>query len=359
MNALIPFLLLVMTLPVVASDVIPFNEQQREAMRIETALVQAAASSSSANLPGKVVVPNAQLHIVTAPQKGLVENLLAAEGESVRQGEAMARIQSPALLELQSEYLEVYTRYHLAKSNYHRDLKLKNEGIIANRRLLESKAQHEELLTSLSRVERMLELTGMDEPSLANLRSSRKLDSTLVISAPFDGVVLEQMTTAGNRVDAADPLYRIASLKPLWLEIHAPLEQIADIHNGQRVNVPAAGISGTVITVGKMVHGADQGVLVRAEVIDGAEKLRPGQFLQVQLAIASGHNNFRVPRSAVIYSDGKSHVFSAHTHGFIPIPVKILGEEASALIIQADITAKTRVAVSGTAAIKAAWQGGE
>ena len=66
-----------------------------------------------------------------------------------------------------------------------------------------------------------------------NLISSRKLDSALVVSAPFNGVVLEQMATAGNRVVAADPLYSIASLKPLWLEIHVPLEQVADIHTGQ------------------------------------------------------------------------------------------------------------------------------
>ena len=119
MNFPLSFLLFAMSLPVAASELIPFSEKQRQAMQISTTAIQTTASRVSANLPGIVVVPNAQLHIVTAPQQGLIDTLLAAEGETVSQGQAMASIQSPALLELQSEYLEVHTRYQLAQTNYH------------------------------------------------------------------------------------------------------------------------------------------------------------------------------------------------------------------------------------------------
>ncbi len=359
MKKFLSILLFMVVLPVVASELVPFTERQSQALQIETAAIQVTRTITSANLPGKVVVPNAQLHIVTVPQRGLVETLLVAEGEAVNQGQALVRIQSPALLELQSEYLEVYTRYQLAKSNYNRDQKLDKDGIIAERRILESKAQYQELLTTLSRVKRMLELSGMDEPSLTTLRTNRKLDSTLVVNAPFSGVVLEQMTIAGKRVEAADPLYKIASLKPLWLEIHVPLEQIVDIRPGQTVMVPSVNVSGQIITIGRMVHGADQGVLVRAEIHEGADKLRPGQFLQVQLSIALEQNNYRVPRSAVTRSGGKSYIFSRQPDGFLPVQVEVIAEEANALVISAKIPDQARIVVVGTAAIKAAWLGGE
>lgn len=359
MKRLFSAFLLMLALPVIAAELIPFTEQQRQAMNIETAPLKTTSSITSSNLPGKVAVPNAQLHIVTAPQKGLVETLLAAEGEAVNQGQALARIQSPAFLELQSEYLEVDTRYQLAKSNYDRDTQLNKEGIIAKRRLLESKAEYQELLTSLSRIKRTLELAGMDKQALSALRSSRKLDSTLVVTAPFDGVLLEQMTTAGNRVEAADPLYRIASLKPLWLEIHVPLEQLAGIQPGQAVLVPSLDISGSIVSIGKLVHGVDQGVLVRAEVHEGLEKLRPGQFLQVQLAIFSEQKKYRVPRSAVTRFKNSSYVFAAQADGFIPIKINVLSEENNALIIETELPAESQIATAGIAAIKAAWLGGE
>lgn len=359
MKRLFSILLLTLAQPVLASDLIAFTQQQRVALAIETAAVETAHTRNSTNLPGKVTVPNAQLHVVTAPQKGLIETLLAAEGEVVKQGQALASIQSPALLELQSEYLEIHTRYQLAKSNFDRDRQLNEEGIIAERRLLESKAKYQELLTTASRIKRMLELSGMDEQSLVLLRKNRDLNSTLVVTAPFDGVVLEQMTTAGNRVEAADPLYRIASLKPLWLEIHVPLEQLDGILPGQSVQVPSLNISGLIVTIGKMVHEVDQGVLIRAEIHDGAEKLRPGQFLQVQLATTSDNKSYRLPRNAVIHSAGSSYVFLAQQEGFFPVLVKVVSEETNALIVEANFPEHSQIAISGTAAIKAAWLGGE
>ncbi len=359
MKTLCSILLFTYTLPVIAAELIPFTTSQRQAMQIETKPLQAANSSTSGRLPGKVSVPNAQLHIVTAPQEGLVETLLVAGGEAVTRGQALAKIQSPALLALQSEYLEAQTRYQLAKSIYDRDQQLNDEGIIAERRLLESRAQYQGLRTTLARIKRMLKLAGMDEQSLTTLRVQRKLDSTLVITAPFDGVILEQMTTAGNRIKAADPLYQIAKLKPLWLEIHMPLEQLANIELGQTVIVPAMNVSGRIITIGKMVHGVDQSVLVRAEIHDGAEKLRPGQFVQVQLALVSKQKNYRVPRNAVIHSAGLSYVFVAQADGFIPVAVKRIGEQTNVLIIEAELPLQTEIAVAGTSAIKSAWLGGQ
>ena len=359
MKVILLILLLAGMLPVSATELIQVTENQRKALQIKTAALEVAGDAISASLPAEVVVPNSQLHIVTAPLAGMVETLLAAEGDAVDQALPIARIQSPALLELQGEYLEVRTRHQLARSHYKRDQQLNREGIIAERRLLESAAQFQELATVLARVKRLLELAGMDGRALATLGSTRKLDSTLVVTAPFDGVVLEQMTTAGSRVEAADPLYRIASLKPLWLEIHVPLEQLADINPGQMVIVPSVGVSGPVITIGKLVHGVDQGVLVRAEIVEGAEKLRPGQFLQAQLAVTSQQKSYRVPRAAVIRSGGDSYVLLEQRGGFQPLQVSVLSEESNAVVIKAELPAQTRIAVTGTVAIKAIWLGAE
>jgi cobalt-zinc-cadmium efflux system membrane fusion protein len=195
----------------------------------------------------------------------------------------------------------------------------------------------------------------MNEDALATLETSRDLNSTLVILAPFDGVILEQLVEAGSRVEAADPIYRIASLDPLWMEVHVPLEQLGDTHIGQEVEIPELGVTGRIITIGHMVHGADQGVLIRAEGHEGSDKLRPGQFVQVQFAVTTSDIHFRIARSAVIYSKGNSFVFVEQLDGFAAYRVTVTDDEGSTLVIQADLPAAARVVVSGTVAIKAAW----
>jgi multidrug efflux pump subunit AcrA (membrane-fusion protein) len=198
----------------------------------------------------------------------------------------------------------------------------------------------------------------MDAAAFKKLESDRELSSILTVTAPFDGVVLEQMVTAGKRVEAADPLYRIASLKPLWLEIHVPLEQLGDARPGQTVVVPGPGLTGTIITVGGMVHGADQGVLVRAEIREGAEKLRPGQFVQVQLSVPTGQQSYRVAKSAVVYAQGKSWVFVEQPGGFEALAVEVTGEESEHVVLQTSLPPDARIVTRGSAAIKAAWLGG-
>jgi hypothetical protein len=154
----------------------------------------------------------------------------------------------------------------------------------------------------------------------------------------------------------ADPLYKVGRLSPLWLEIHVPLERLGGAAPGSKVS--SAGIDAQVITVGRMVHGADQGVLVRAEVTEGAERLRPGQFVQASLLQAEGVNLFRVPRAALVRSGGDSYLFIENAGGFKAEPVKVRTEERDHIIINAELPTGARVAVSGTAALKAAWQAG-
>jgi RND family efflux transporter MFP subunit len=344
--------------PAFAAGDIAISDAQREALQIETAPVELAERTLGALLPAKVAVPSAQLRVVTTPQQGLVERLLTAEGESVEAGQPLVQIQSPRLLELQGEYLETLTRHRLAATNYRRDRQLSEEGIIAQRRLLESRAAWQELDAKLARVRRLLELAGMDEAAFTALESGREPGSTLLVRAPFDGVVLEQMVEVGSRVEIADPIYRLAQLDPLWLEIHVPLDELGDTAPGQPVVVPALDVTGRVITVGHMVHGTDQGVLIRAEVHEGSARLRPGQFVQVRLAATATGRRYRVPRQAVVYTGGGSYVFVEQPAGFRAVRVTVADEDTDTLIIDGELQAGARIAVRGTVALKSAWQQG-
>lgn len=355
MKALFLTLLLWTSLPLAAERLISFSESQQVAIGISTAPPEVIRDNLSQRLPGEVTVPNARLQVVTVPQAGLVELLLVAEGEPVSKGQPLASIQSPGLLELQGEYLEVFTRTRLARANYQRDRQLDKEGIIARRRLLESESRYQELETSLSRVHQSLALAGMDKEALETLETTRSLSSKLIVRAPFDGVVLDQLVIAGSRVAAADPLYKIANLDTLWLVIHVPVEKLGLASVGEQVTIPAFGISGTVASIGRMVHGADQSVLVRAEITEGVSMLRPGQFVEAQFSIPAATQGYRVPRAAVVRWAGKSYVFVARPGGFEALPVTIFAEESSHLVIRADLTPDASVAYGGVAAIKAAW----
>ncbi len=338
-----------------AEKPVTVTKSQQESLGIKVAPVEPTEQSWSIPYPAQVVVPNAQLRVVSAPQNGLLETLLVAEGEKVKKGQPLAIIQSPQLLEQQRNYLTALSRLDLAKADWQRDEQLYKEGIIAERRYLESLARYRQAKTEAEQYRQALALAGMDERALRRLASQRRLSGSLTIRSPLDGVVLEQLATPGQRLNPLDPIYRIGKLIPLWLEIQVPLKELGGTRVGSLVRVREPKVVGTVITVGRMVHGVDQGVLVRAEVTKGAELLHPGQFVQVELAQASGEQSFRIPRSALVRHGDKLWTFVEHPSGFQPMPVTIVTEERDAVVVKADFKADDRIAISGTVALKAVW----
>jgi len=346
-------------------DLIPVDPTQQKAFGIELAAPQAAGETLTRRYPAKVTVPNRQMRVVSAPQSGVLSALLVAEGERVSAGQVLAEMKSPELVDTQSQYLESVTRLGLAESELNRDEQLHREGVIAERRLLESRSKQRELATQVEQRRQLLGLAGLSEEAIDTLTRTRKLSSTLPVHAPIAGVVLEQMVSTGQAVAAAAPLYRVAELQPLWVEVHVPVDRVEALKVGGRVLLPGLGTQGTIITIGRMVHEADQGVLVRAEVTQGTERLRPSQFVEVQLTSTAQETGWRVPAGAVVRTAGSAYLFVAREGGFAAVPVTVLAEEEKSAVVAGvpggdpagELGPKDQVAVSGVVALKAAWLG--
>jgi cobalt-zinc-cadmium efflux system membrane fusion protein len=178
---------------------VAINAQQRLALGIQVAPPHSATEMQGAAVPGKVVVPNAQLVVVSASQPGLVERLFVAAGEQVKKGQALGRLRSPKLLALQREYLKTLAQLRVASRNLERDRRLAEKGIVTERQLLMSSGRWEVLKVQHSSLHEFLRLSGMSEAVIHELEVQGRYHSQLVIESPRDGVVLTQMMPHGTR----------------------------------------------------------------------------------------------------------------------------------------------------------------
>ncbi len=235
----------------------------------------------------------------------------------------------------------------------------KKQGKITNARKTYqvSLVKFRQLKNRVEHYRQVLILAGMNSQAIQILNQQHIMSPKLEVRSPLDGVVLEQMVTPGRQLETLAPIYKVGYLKPLWLEIHVPLDKLGDVKKNTRVKVVEAALDGRVITVGRMVHGADQGVLIRAAVKEGTDKLRPGQFVQARIASsgAQARSRFRIPRSALVRNEGGTWIFIKQSGGYQPVPIHIEKEEADTLVISGDLSTQVKVVVSGTAALKAIW----
>ena len=347
-----------------AGQVVRITPAQIKTLGIETSPIQANANANSQRLPGEIVVPVDQARIISASQSGLIDQMLVATGQHVKQGQALAHLSSPDLVALQRDHLQALSQQRLSQNSLNRDTELYKDGIIAERRYLTSESNHAEVNALLAERRQALKLSGMSPQAIKSLETSGSYTNGITLTAPIDGMVLEQLVTAGQRVDSAMPIYRIAKLSPLWLEIHAPTQALSSIQLGMKVNILNSAAAGKVIAIVPNVNKLDQTALVRVAINNGTAALAPGQLVEAEIAqpVSNKSTSFSLAKSAIVQiNDGKNAnqtlVFVQTKEGFEPRAVKVLNNTGAQTFISGDFAGTERIVTSGTAALKAKMQG--
>ena len=340
-----------------ANDTLHFNDKEINNIGIKVLQLKATNESLTHKLPAKVTIPNKSQRVISIPQDGVVEIMLVAEGDVVKADQEMAHLTSPQIVTGQNDYLQSLSRLAQSQQEMKRDKNLFEEGIVAERRYRQSFSTYQQDKSDVAMYKKRLEMSGMTADAIHTLDKTHSLSSRLTLTAPKDGVVMKQFATAGQRLTAADPLYQIAQLSTLWLEIHVPLDIAKNIKINDRLIVCDKSVDGKVIAVGREVHAADQGVLVRGEINHKTDQLTPGEFIEVCFIQQAETIQFEVPRSAVFRNEGLSAVFIKIDGSFLYKNVNIVKDNGNNLVISGDLSPQQMVVISGTATLKATWLG--
>jgi hypothetical protein len=270
----------------------------------------------------------------------------------------MATLQSPAFAEAQRGYLQASVQAQLAQDNLIRDEALLKDGIIAESRYRMSKGAALEANAALAERKQLLHLSGMSDSALLKLQAGGNLSGALTLIAPIDGVVLEKTASAGQRLDAAVQIFKLAKLTPLALEIQAPISMTRDLKVGAAINIAAFHAKGKLTAIGRGLTGSNQSVLLRGMVNQGAENLRPNQFVEVSITTAHGNvAQWEVPNTAIARVNGQSFVFVASAQGFHAQAVSLNNEGVHNSVISGDLKGDEKIAVRGVSALKASLMG--
>lgn len=356
--SLLPILFCFCANNAIAADDLALTPKQIQALNISTASLPLKSTGEMAGIPAQVVIPGNQLFIVSTPLAAMVEQTLVGVGDRVHKGQTLARLQSPALAEAQRGLLQASTQEQLAKGNFTRDEQLWKDGIIAESRYRSAQSQYIEASAALAERKQMLLLAGMSANAIARLQSGENLNSLLVITSPIDGVILEKTASAGQRLDSATPLFKVAKLQPLGLEIQAPLASTQNLKVGAEVNIPSYGAKARLTAIGQSLSDNNQTVLLRALIHQGAQNLRPGQHVDVSIATSNvGGAQWNIPNGALARIEGKSMIFIETPNGFHAETVSVLHEGAQNTLVTGKLSGTEKIAIRGVSSLKAKLMG--
>ena len=313
--------------------------------------------------PAKVVIPPGHEYIVSASQAGLITQLNAALGDTVKKGQVLAQLNSPDLLSMQRLYLKAVSEMQLSDFSYQRDQKLAAEGVIAERRWQETSSMHNTIVSEVNEHKQLLEIAGMSNEEINKLTQTRQLSSLLSVHAPISGVVMDRMVATGERMSILAPLYRIANLDELWIEINIPHEHIGQIKVGDQVQIENSPIYAEITLLGQSVNPENQTLLARAMIKDSKDlikqhvSVRAGESINTQIIQASDKAVFKVPNTAIAQNEGLAYIFIRSQDGFTVSPITVIGKQGDESIISCNLSGNESIAIKGAVALKANWLG--
>ncbi len=171
---------------------------------------------------------------------GLVDQLFFERNNFVKKGEVVAQLDSRvelATLELATARAEIDTSLNLRRENaafgmrtQKRNQKLFNESTIS--------AQDMDKVKTETYIAQLQARQEEDNRRIAQLEAERARQALerRTIRSPISGVIVEQYKSVGEYIEA-EPVYRIANLDPLHVELILPVEQLDTIQLGMKAEI--------------------------------------------------------------------------------------------------------------------------
>ena len=346
-----------------AGQAFAFSQAEIEAAGIRLAPIQTktADTGGELRLSGTVKpAPNAAV-TVSAAEEATISELLIPNLSHVKAGQVVLRIYSTAFLDAQKSFLQDQSALRLARQTLERDKLLFEEGLIAQRRLQESQNQLSLYTTAEASSRQRLKILGVSAAQMEKIVQRGQLSESIDVAAPVSGQLVAVAGRIGQKLMPGDVLLQVLKARLFELELAASVSQGNDVKPGDTVSLPGCALLGKVTGVSSMVDANSQSLLVRALLApDTADCLRANQYVQVQVRKQAENQKvagFEVPAGAIVNVGQQAWVFVKTDSGFLATEVKVLGSQNQTRFVEGHLVAGRSVATSGTAVLKAAWQG--
>jgi membrane fusion protein, heavy metal efflux system len=243
--------------------------------------------------------------------RGLVSRVTKFEGDPVKAGTVLARVESAELGEAQAAVSMLDAERHAAELNADREKKLAERNLTTARELEMASVEAKKAGLHLAAAQQKVAALG------GNLRTKNEVSlGAHDVRSPIEGTVVERNVAPGQFVEGQLVAFKVANLDHLWIELDVFERNLSRISVGDRAELkPLSGNAEPLIgRVGKIASTIDQethSAKVRIEVENRDRKLRVGQAVQAIIHSSGGHLAKRpiVPTAAITFVDGKPTLF--------------------------------------------------
>jgi membrane fusion protein, copper/silver efflux system len=313
---------------------VSLSPTQRVMANIATVTVDRMPLSKEITATGIVQFDQSRQAKVTAWVAGRIDRLhVNTVGAYVSKGKPLAEVYSPDLISAQQEYLlALKSREQFKHSSIH-SISQGGEGLVTSAR-------------------QRLKLMGVKDAQVAALEKGGEPNIRIPIYTPLSGIVIEKIVQEGQYVNLGDPLFAIADLSNVWVEVEVYENEFPFVKLGQTVSItsqsyPGKPFNGRVSFVYPFLDPKTRTVKVRVEMPNPGLKLKPDMFVNAIIKSPLG-TTLAIPAAAVMDTGKRQVVWVEKQAGmFEPRDVQVGARVGDSVQIISGLNKGEKVAATG------------
>ena len=229
---------------------------------------------------------------VGSPVIGVIETMNVERGDRVRKGQVLATLRADverASVSVASARAQADADVRAAAANYEfmREKQVRAEDLVQKNYISRQALDQARTETKVAE-QRLAQAREQQRVAQRELELARAQLEMRAIRAPFDGIVADRYAWPGERVEEK-PLFRLAKVDPLRVEVVVPAAQFGSIKNATILNItpdlPNAGtLKAKVVLVDRMMDAASNTFRVRGELPNPNAALPAGLRCKAEVA---------------------------------------------------------------------------
>ena len=241
-------------------------------------------------LQGNVTTNN--LVVITAEYAGLLSKVHVREGQKVKKGQVLAKIDDGGLSQ---QLTQMQIQADLAKTTYERQARLWEQNIGSEIQFLQAKSNYEAQEEAVKQMKQQI--------------------AKATVTAPFSGTIDEIIADEGNNVSPGAQLIRLINLSNMYIEADVPERFIADVTNGKTVEIyfPVLGksMNSKVRQAGNFINAANRTFRIEVDVPEQGGFIKPNLTAKLRINDYSNSQAVLIPQN-IISEDamGQQYVYA-------------------------------------------------
>lgn len=298
-------------------------------------------------------------------------------GDFIRAGQTLCLVQNLEVAKLLGDYIhqkhandvqvdQLVSKIDLAQKNADRLSKLVDEGIAPMKDLLTAKNQLDQYKIELRGVrEHNIHLKGETEALLSTYGKKlgnfdgHKIDSESPLTSPRAGVIIKKTITLGDVVNTTEPLYVVADLSEIWLDITIYDKDLARVAIGEPVtfsadSLPGRQFNGHISYIQPLAGDTTRTFLARAVLPNKEILLKPGMFGTAVIHTKKGESLPYLPDNTIQRYGKEIFAFIDLGNGhYVKKQVELANRILDGYLIRNGISVGDKVVSTGSLTLKA------